>query len=328
MSKRDYYTVLGVQRDADEAGLKNAYRKLAMKYHPDRNPGDRDAEASFKEANEAYEVLRDPQKRAAYDRFGHDAFSGASGGAGAQGQGFGGFADIFEEMFGDIMGGQRGERRNRGADLRYDLEISLEDAFHGRTVSVKTPSSAPCESCKGSGAKKGTSPRACPTCNGRGKVRAQQGFFSIERTCPACRGQGVVIDDPCPDCQGTGRKRQVKNLSVKIPQGVEDGTRIRLSGEGEAGLRGAAAGGFVHFPDHRAAPDIPPRRGGHNLPGADRDGRRRPWGGNRGAEHRRRPRQGENPRRNAERPALPAARQGHDDAARARAGKHVYRTAR
>lgn len=254
MSKRDYYEVLGVQKGAGGDELKKAYRKLAMKYHPDRNPGDKQAEANFKEINEAYEVLKDDQKRAAYDRFGHDAFSGGMGGGGGgpggMGGGFGGFdfGDIFDEMFG--MGGRRGRAGQgamRGSDLRYDMEISLEDAFSGKTAQITIPTSVTCDVCDGSGGKDGSAPVACGTCGGIGRVRAQQGFFTIERTCPTCHGQGKVIKDPCTACHGSGRQTRERTLEVKIPAGVEDGTRIRLSGEGEAGMRGAPAGDLYIF---------------------------------------------------------------------------------
>ncbi|MGE4219521.1 MAG: molecular chaperone DnaJ, partial [Alphaproteobacteria bacterium] len=254
MAKRDYYDVLGVKRDADADELKRTYRKLAMQYHPDRNPGDADAEARFKELNQAYEVLKDPQKKAAYDRFGHDAFeAGMAGGqrAGARGFDFSnGFADIFDEMFGDFMGGRRGGTRagaGRGADLRYNLQIRLEDAFHGRKVDIRVPTSVVCDTCTGSGAEGGAKPVACPTCHGAGKVRAQQGFFTIERGCPTCQGQGQVIENPCRSCHGTGRQQKEKKLAVDIPPGVEDGTRIRLANEGEAGLRGAPSGDLYIF---------------------------------------------------------------------------------
>jgi molecular chaperone DnaJ len=258
MDKRDYYEVLGVARDADSSALKTAYRKLAMEYHPDRNPDNAEAEAKFKEINEAYEVLKDEDKRAAYDRYGHAAFEG--GGAGAGGFDFsGGFSDIFDEMFGDFMGGGRGRGRGRtgaarGADLRYNLSISLEDAFKGRQVEIRVPTSVACETCKGSGAAEGAQPINCGACGGAGKVRSQQGFFTIERTCPQCHGQGKVIDNPCGDCAGSGRVRKDKKLAVNIPPGVEDGTRIRLAGEGEAGLRGAPPGDlyvFLGIENHR-----------------------------------------------------------------------------
>lgn len=250
MSKQDYYELLGVSRSASEDDIKRAYRKAAMKYHPDRNPGDASAEQKFKEINEAYDVLKDPQKRAAYDRYGHAAFEQ---GAGAGGGGFDfhfahGFADIFDEMFGEFMGGRRGGGfSGRGADLRYNMEITLEEAFQGKTASVRVPSSVTCEECKGTGGAGGSQPVACPTCNGLGKIRAQQGFFTIERTCPACQGMGRVIRDPCRGCGGSGRVRKEKTLSVNIPAGVEDGTRIRLAGEGEAGVRGAPPGDLYIF---------------------------------------------------------------------------------
>jgi molecular chaperone DnaJ len=251
MAKRDYYEVLGVQREATEDDLKKAYRRLAMKYHPDRNHGNKDAEGQFKELNEAYDVLKDAEKRAAYDRYGHAAFEqGGAGGGGFQGGNpFGaGFEDIFEEMFGRFgAGGGRGRQRQasgRGADLRTTVEIGLEDAFGGTKKTIKVPSSVSCEACSGSGAEPGSGGGAqtCPTCQGAGKVRAQQGFFLIERTCPTCSGQGRIIKNPCKVCQGAGRVQRDRTLNVSIPAGVEDGTRIRLAGEGEAGLRGAPAG--------------------------------------------------------------------------------------
>jgi molecular chaperone DnaJ len=249
MSKRDYYEILGVSRTASEAELKAAFRKLAMQHHPDRNPGDDECEHRFKELNEAYDVLKDGDKRAAYDRFGHAAFE--HGGVGG-GHGFGAdfastFADIFDDLFG--MGGRRGRPsgRERGADLRYNMEISLEEAFTGRTAQVRIPTSVTCEACSGTGAKTGTRPRACPTCGGHGRVRHAQGFFTLERTCPACHGRGQVIEDPCPSCSGSGRVTRERTLSVNIPAGVEDGTRIRLAGEGEAGVRGGPAGDLYIF---------------------------------------------------------------------------------
>ena len=250
MSKRDYYEVLGVTRTANDGELKVAYRKLAMKWHPDRNPGDKDCEHHFKEINEAYDVLKDGDKRAAYDRFGHAAFEQGMGGGGAGfGQDFGStFADIFEGIFG--MGGARGRAsgRERGADLRYNMEITLEEAFVGKTAQVRIPTSVTCETCSGSGAKAGTQPKVCKTCGGHGRVRQTQGgFFTIERTCPSCHGRGQVIEDPCPSCSGSGRVTRERNLSVNIPPGVEDGTRIRLAGEGEAGVRGGPAGDLYIF---------------------------------------------------------------------------------
>ena len=258
MSKRDFYETLGVQKGASADELKKAYRKLAMQYHPDRNPGDAEAEAKFKEVGEAYEVLKDEQKRAAYDRFGHEAFEqGGMGGAGgfrhaSGGAGFGGFTDIFEEMFGDFMGGgggrgRGGQRSGRGSDQRYNLEISLEDAFSGRSVEIKVPTAVACDSCNGTGAEDGAQPVTCPTCGGDGKVRASQGFFTVERTCPTCHGQGSTIDKPCRKCSGSGRMHKDKTLNVTIPKGVEEGNRIRLTGEGEAGLRGAPAGDLYIF---------------------------------------------------------------------------------
>ncbi|MGE0743825.1 MAG: molecular chaperone DnaJ [Rhodospirillales bacterium] len=248
---RDYYEVLGVQRGAAAEEIKKAYRKLAMQYHPDRNQGDAKAEQTFKEINEAYDVLKDEQKRAAYDRFGHAAFEGPGGGAGQRGNfDFGqGFADIFDEMFGEFMGGRRGAggRGQRGADLRYNLEIALEEAYAGREARIRVPSSVACTACGGTGAAEGSAPVSCPTCRGHGKVRAQQGFFTIERTCPSCHGAGKIVKDPCPACTGSGRVRKEKTLSVNIPQGVEDGTRIRLAGEGEAGMAGGQPGDLYIF---------------------------------------------------------------------------------
>ena len=249
MSKRDYYEVLGVSRTCTEVELKTAFRKLAMQHHPDRNPGDTECEHKFKEVNEAYDVLKDGDKRAAYDRFGHAAFE--QGGMGAQGfsSDFGSaFADIFEGIFG--MQGGRGGRssgRERGSDLRYNMEITLHDAFEGKTAQVRIPTSVTCEACSGSGAKAGTKPKTCATCGGMGKIRHAQGFFTLERTCPTCQGRGQVIDDPCKACGGAGRVTRERMLSVNIPAGVEDGTRIRLAGEGEAGLRGGPPGDLYIF---------------------------------------------------------------------------------
>ncbi len=257
MAKRDFYEVLGVNKGADEGALKSAYRKLAMQYHPDRNPDDEDAEVKFKEVNEAYDTLKDPQKRAAYDRFGHAAFeNGGMGGGGRGAHGFGpdfssSMSDMFEDIFGEFMGGGgRGRERPsrlRGADLRYNLEISLEEAFEGRTVEIDVPSMGTCETCEGSGAKPGTGMSACGTCHGHGKVRAAQGFFTIERTCPSCHGRGEIMDQPCTSCSGQGRTQQNRTLSVDIPNGIEDGTRIRLADEGEAGLRGGPPGDLYIF---------------------------------------------------------------------------------
>jgi len=247
MAKRCYYEVLGCQKSASATELKSSYRKLAMECHPDRNPGDHTAEVKFKEINEAYDVLKDDQKRAAYDRFGHAAFE-QGGGRGDFGfGGAGGFADIFEEMFGSMMGGGGRGTNNRGSDLRYNLEITLEEAFHGKQTTVRVPTLAACDACKGSGAEAGSRPINCPTCHGQGRVRAQQGFFTIERTCPACHGAGRVIENPCRQCGGQGRIHRERALSVSIPAGVEDGTRIRLAGEGEAGSRGGPAGDLYIF---------------------------------------------------------------------------------
>jgi len=247
---KDLYEILGVARDASDADLKKAFRSLAMKYHPDHNPGNDEAEQKFKEINLAHEILKDDEKRAAYDRYGHAAFENSGSGGRAGGSDFGsGFADIFDEMFGEFMGsGRRGRGANhRGSDLRYNLEISLEDAFGGRSTEIRVPTAVSCDSCDGSGAEGGAQPNSCPTCHGAGKVRSQQGFFTVERTCPGCRGAGQVIDKACPGCNGTGRTQKEKALSVKIPPGVEDGTRIRLSGEGEAGLNGAPGGDLYIF---------------------------------------------------------------------------------
>jgi molecular chaperone DnaJ len=248
MAKQDYYELLGVERGASGEDLKKAYRKLAMQYHPDRNPNDKAAEQKFKSISEAYDVLKDEQKRAAYDRFGHAAFEqGAGRGPGDFGFGTG-FADIFDEMFGDLMGRRgAGGGNNRGADLRYNLEITLEEAFKGKQTNVRATTQVPCEGCNGSGAASGARPTNCPTCMGSGRVRAQQGFFTVERTCPSCHGAGRVIDNPCRSCGGQGRARKEKTLAVAIPAGVEDGTRIRLAGEGEAGIRGGASGDLYIF---------------------------------------------------------------------------------
>ncbi len=250
MSKRDYYEVLGVTRSCTEVELKAAFRKLAMQHHPDRNPGDEECVHKFKELNEAYDVLKDGDKRAAYDRFGHAAFE--QGGAGAHGFGADfatSFADIFEDLFGmgGRRGGGRGQGRERGSDLRYNMEITLEEAFVGKTAQIRIPTSVICEACSGTGAKAGTKPKACASCGGAGKIRHAQGFFTLERTCPTCQGRGQVIDDPCTACAGAGRVTRERALSVNIPRGVEDGTRIRLAGEGEAGLRGGPAGDLYIF---------------------------------------------------------------------------------
>jgi molecular chaperone DnaJ len=248
MAKRCYYDVLEVERTAGEGELKSAFRKLAMKWHPDRNPGDKSSEIRFKEINEAYEILKDPDKRAAYDRFGHAAFEhGGSAGAGGFGADFGSaFSDLFEGIFG--MSGTRARSgRERGADLRYNMEIRLEEAYSGKTAQVRIPTSVTCEACSGSGARIGTRPKACPGCGGQGRIRHAQGFFTLERTCPACQGRGQVIDNPCGACSGSGRVTKERTLSVNIPPGVEDGTRIRLAGEGEAGIRGGPPGDLYIF---------------------------------------------------------------------------------
>ncbi|WP_340313877.1 molecular chaperone DnaJ [Rhizorhabdus argentea] len=251
----DYYDLLECERTADDKVLKSAYRRLAMQFHPDRNPGSSEAEAKFKAISEAYDCLKDPQKRAAYDRFGKAAFE--NGGGGQRGGGFEGFSDIFDNIFGEFMGGGRGgggrASVRRGADLRYDLEITLEDAYVGKQASVTVDVAAQCDKCNGAGAKPGTGAQACKTCGGHGKVRAQQGFFVVERACPACHGAGEVISDPCDACRGEGRVEKTKTLDVRIPPGVDEGTRIRLTGEGEAGARGGPPGDlyiFLHLADH------------------------------------------------------------------------------
>ncbi len=257
MAKRDYYEVLGVNRDASDEELKKAYRRLAMKHHPDRNPDSNTAEEKFKEAKEAYEVLADADKRAAYDQFGHAGVDQAAGmGAGAGAAGFGGFADAFGDIFGDIFGGGGGRSRSnvyRGADLRYNLEVTLEDAARGTETRIRIPTMEECETCHGSGAKPGTEPVSCPTCHGHGQVRMTQGFFSIAQTCPKCHGSGKVVQNPCTTCSGNGRLKRQKTLSVKIPPGVDEGDRIRLSGEGEAGVNGGPSGDLyvvIHVRPH------------------------------------------------------------------------------
>ena len=249
--KRDYYEVLGISRNASEGEIKKAYRRLAMKHHPDRNPDSKEAENKFKEAKQAYDILSDERKRAAYDRYGHAGVdpTAAAGAGGFRGQGFGGFGDIFDNVFGDIFGagGRGGERVHRGADLRYDLELTLQEAVAGSTIKIRVPKLVSCESCGGSGARASTAPVTCPTCNGLGQVRMQQGFFTIQQTCPQCRGSGRVIADPCTSCRGQGRKRENRTISVKVPPGVDSGDRVRLSGEGEAGERGGPPGDlYVH----------------------------------------------------------------------------------
>ena len=256
MAKKDYYQILGVERGADGKAIKSAYRKLAMKHHPDRNPDDKAAAEKFREATEAYEVLKDDQKRAAYDRFGHSAFQqggmgGGPGGPGGFGGGAGaaGFSDIFEDMFSDFMGGGpgRGRQSNKGNDLRFNVEVTLEEAFTGLERSISIPVAVTCDTCSGTGATPGTTQSTCTSCGGRGKVRAQQGFFTVERPCPACRGQGEIIESPCGPCGGQGRVQRNRSLNVSIPAGVDTGTRIRLAGEGEAGVRGGATGDLYIF---------------------------------------------------------------------------------
>ncbi len=257
MSKRDYYEALGVTRDASESDLKAAFRKLAMKHHPDRNQDDPNAEQKFKEIGEAYEVLKNKDKRAAYDRYGHAAFEGGrgQGGPGGPGGGFGpdfggAFSDIFDDLFGDVMGGRGGRRgggRSRGADLRYNMDISLEEAFNGKETEIRVPTTVSCERCEGNGAEPGSRPESCGMCSGSGRVRASQGFFTVERTCPTCGGTGQTVKNPCRDCGGAGRREKEQTLAVTIPAGVEDGTRIRLGGKGQAGLRGGPAGDLYLF---------------------------------------------------------------------------------
>jgi len=261
MAKRDYYELLGVSRGASEDELKKAYRKKAKELHPDRNADNPEAEAQFKEVNEAYDVLKDADKKAAYDRYGHAAFEGGHGAsAGGPGGGFGGgngdfasaFSDVFEDLFGDFVGGRGGrggQRAARGSDLRYNIRVSLEDAFGGVHKTISVPSSVECDTCHGTGAEGGAEPEQCPTCSGMGKVRAQQGFFTVERACPTCGGIGQIIKNPCSACGGAGRVQKDRSLSVNIPAGVETGTRIRLAGEGEAGMRGGPAGDLYIFID-------------------------------------------------------------------------------
>lgn len=260
--KLDYYEVLGVSRNASDSELKKAYRKLAMKYHPDRNKSDKAAEEKFKEAKEAYEILSDSRKRATYDQFGHagiDATAGMGGAGGQESHGFnfndvfGDIGDVFGNIFGNRGGAQQGQRAQRGADLRYTLELDLEAAIHGTTVEIRIPRLVNCKSCNGSGTRKGSKPTLCKTCEGQGQVRIQQGFFTIQQTCPDCHGQGRIITNPCPDCRGQGQTQETKTLSVKIPAGIDEGNRIRLAGEGEAGNRGAPAGDLyvqVHLKPH------------------------------------------------------------------------------
>jgi molecular chaperone DnaJ len=262
MSKRDYYEVLGVAKGADEREIKKAYKKLAMKYHPDRAQGDKSLEEKFREVQEAYEILSDPRKRQAYDQYGH---AGVDPNRGAGGHGAGDFGDIFGDVFGDIFGGGRGrqQRARQGSDLRYNLEMSLEEAVRGKEVEIRVPTLVECDTCDGSGAKKGTSASTCPTCKGNGQVQMRQGFFAVQQTCPTCSGKGKIVSDPCSPCRGQGRVEKTKTLSVKVPPGVDTGDRIRLSGEGEAGEQGAPAGDLyvqVHVRDHHIF-----TRDGNNL---------------------------------------------------------------
>jgi len=256
MSKRDYYEVLNISKDANEAAIKKAFKRQAMKHHPDRNADNPDSEAKFKECKEAYEILSDAQKRAAYDQYGHAGVDASAGGGPGYGAGAGNFSDIFGDVFGDIFGGGGGGGRSRsyrGSDLRYNMELNLEDAVGGTTVKIKIPTLVGCKTCSGSGAKKGSSPTTCTTCGGTGQVRIQQGFFSVQQTCPHCHGQGKTISDPCGDCHGQGRIEERKTLSVKVPAGVDNGDRIRLSGEGEAGENGGPSGDLyvqVHVKPH------------------------------------------------------------------------------
>jgi molecular chaperone DnaJ len=264
MSKRCFYEVLGVERTASIADVKSAYRKLAKEHHPDANHGDTTAEHRFKEISEAYEVLKDDQKRAAYDRFGQAAFE--NGGGRGQGNPFdfaSSFTDVFDDLFGEFMGGRRARRQNRGADLRYNLEISLEESYKGRAAHITVPSAVACEVCGGTGAEAGSRPEQCATCSGIGKVRAQQGFFTIERTCPQCRGAGRIVKNPCKPCQGLGHVQKERTLSVDVPPGVEEGTRIRLAGEGQAGLNGGPPGDLYIFVS--VAPHPIFQRDGHDL---------------------------------------------------------------
>jgi len=267
MSKRCYYETLECQKGATVEVLKSSYRKLAMRFHPDKNPGDHTAEVKFKEISEAYDVLKDDQKRAAYDRFGHAAFENGMGAAGRAGNPFGDFStfgDVFEDIFGQMMGGMaRGKRQNRGQDLRYNLTITLEEAFTGRAAEIKVPTQVACETCSGSGAEPGHSPETCPACAGHGKVRATQGFFTIERTCSSCRGSGKIIRNPCKTCRGSGLVQKERMLNVDVPPGVEEGTRIRLSGEGAAGVNGGPSGDlyiFLSVAEHAIF-----QRDGHDL---------------------------------------------------------------
>jgi molecular chaperone DnaJ len=266
-TKRCYYETLECQKGATGEILKSSYRRLAMKFHPDKNPGDHTAEIKFKEISEAYDVLKDEQKRAAYDRFGHAAFEAGMGGARGAAGGFGDFAgsfsDVFEDIFGQMMGGGRGKRSNRGQDLRYNLEITLEEAFRGRSAEIRVPTQVACETCHGNGAEPGHAPETCPQCSGNGRVRATQGFFTVERTCGPCRGTGKIVRHPCHACRGAGLTQKERTLNVDIPPGVEEGTRIRLSGEGAAGANGGPAGDLYIF--LAVKPHAIFQRDGHDL---------------------------------------------------------------
>ena len=265
MSKRDFYEVLGCRKEASIEEIKGAYRKLAKELHPDRNPGDHSCEQRFKEINEAYDVLKDGDRRAAYDRFGHAAFEN---GAGGRPNGFGfdfatSFTDVFDDLFGELMGGKRGRRQNRGGDLRYNMEITLEDAFAGKAAEIRVNTAVACETCSGTGAEPGSRPEQCPTCTGAGKIRAQQGFFTIERTCPNCHGSGRIVRNPCKPCRGSGHVQKERTLAVNIPPGVEEGTRIRLTSEGQAGLHGGPPGDLYIFLSIAPHPIF--QRDGHDL---------------------------------------------------------------
>ncbi|HEX3667106.1 MAG TPA: molecular chaperone DnaJ [Rhizomicrobium sp.] len=265
MNKRDFYEILGCGKDAPIEEIKGAYRKLAKELHPDRNPGDDSCEQRFKEINEAYDVLKDGDKRAAYDRFGHAAFENGGGG---RPNGFGfdftsSFTEVFDDLFGELMGGKRGRRQNRGSDLRYNMEITLAEAFAGKAAEIRVNTAVACETCSGTGAGPGSKPEACPTCSGAGKIRAQQGFFTIERTCPNCQGSGRIVRNPCKPCRGSGHAQKERTLAVNIPPGVEEGTRIRLTGEGQAGFNGGPPGDLYIFLS--VAPHPIFQRDGHDL---------------------------------------------------------------
>ena len=319
MADSDFYDMLGVDRDADENTIKKAYRKLAMKYHPDRNAGNAAAEVKFKQVNEAYEILKDQQKRAAYDRFGHAAFDGSMGGG--QGHDFASsFTDVFDDLFGDFAGAGRRRRGGgtgmQGADLRYDMEITLEEAFTGKRANIRVPTAVSCTACSGTGADGPDATATCGSCSGYGKVRAQQGFFSIERTCPSCGGAGKVIRNPCRPCSGSGRVRKEETLGVTIPAGIQDGMRIRLSGKGEAGVRGGSPGDYYIVVAISAASVLPARGRHHLLPRAHLARFRGTRQRYRDPNHRQQTRQDHHSGGNPDRPAVPPARQGHERDAR------------